>query len=132
MGSRSGFICNACGARFNVSSGGGFYFDLLHCDACGADRSIGHRELGDIHLRFVKGLPGPYAVVRSAVDRQIQREFQGEPVAREEYHTLAEATLEPCACGGRFRYDASPRCPACHSLPDQWEHDPTAPGMMYD
>ena len=66
------------------------------------------------------------------MDRRIQREYQGEPVGREEYHTLAEGTLRPCACGGRFRYDASPRCPSCHSLPEQWERDPTAPNMLYD
>lgn len=132
MGSASGFICKACGARFRISSGGGFYFDLLHCDTCGADRSIGHHELGDIHLRFVKGLPGPYAVARSEADRRIQREYPGEPIGREEYHTLAEATLELCACGGRFRYDAPPRCPDCRALPEQWTRDPRAPSVLYD
>src|SRR5256885_14499528 len=25
-----------------------------------------------------------------------------------------EPYLEPYACGGRFRHDASPRCPKCH------------------
>lgn len=132
MGSASGFICKACGARFTVSSGGGFYFDMLHCDICGASRSVGHRELGDIHLRFVKGLPGPYAVVRSKMDRQIQREYPGDPIGREEYHAAAEATLEPCACGGIFRYDAAPRCPECRSLPEQWAHDPKGRTMVYD
>ena len=132
MGSASGFICKACGARFTIRSGGGFYFDLLHCDTCGADGSVGHQELGDIHLRFVKGLPGPYAVVRSKMDRQIQREYPGEPIGRAEYHALAEATLEPCTCGGRFRYDAPPRCPECRSLPEKWDRDPKAPSMMYD
>jgi hypothetical protein len=132
MGSASGFICKACGARFTVSSGGGFYFDLVHCDTCGASRTVGHQELGDIHLRFVKGLPGPFAVSRAAMDRQIQREYPGEPIGREEYHRLAEATLQPCACGDRFRYDAPPRCPECRSQPEQWNPDPKAPGMFYD
>jgi hypothetical protein len=132
MGSRSGFICRACGARFAVSSGGGFYFDLLHCDTCGASRSVGHRELGDIHLSFVKGLPGPYAVTRSDMDRQIQRDYPGEPIDRATYHAMAEATLEPCPCGGRFSYDAPPRCPKCRALRDQWDRDPKAPTMMYD
>jgi hypothetical protein len=132
MGSASGFICKSCGARFTVSSGGGFYFDLLHCDTCGANRMVGHQDQGDIHLRFVKGLAGPYAVARAATDRKIQQEYPGEPIGRDEYHLLAESTLEPCACGGHFRYDAPPRCPDCRSLREEWDRDPTASGMMYD
>ena len=46
--------------------------------------------------------------------------------------TVAEATLDPCTCGGRFRYDAPPRCPACRSTSEQWDADPTAGGMFYD
>ena len=58
MGSASGYICRTCGARFQVRSGGGFFFDLLHCDTCGEAKSVGHQELGDIHLRFVKASRG--------------------------------------------------------------------------
>jgi hypothetical protein len=50
MGITRGYICRACGARFYASSGGGFMYDLLHCDTCGETRSVGHDELGDIHL----------------------------------------------------------------------------------
>lgn len=28
---------------------------------------------------------------------------------------LIESYLKPCSCGGRFLYDALPRCPYCHS-----------------
>jgi hypothetical protein len=133
MGSASGFICKACDAGFTIRQGGGFFFDLLHCDACGAARSVRHQDLRDIHLRFVKGLaPRPYAVARSAMDRQIQAEYAGEPIDREEYHALAEGTLEPCACGGRFRYDAPARCPSCRSTSEQWQPDPSAGAMLYD
>lgn len=132
MGSASGFICRACGARFTVRSGGGFFFDLLHCDTCGKAESVGHQDLGDIHLRFVKGLPGPYAVARMEMDRRIQREYRGEPLTRSEYHAAAEATLEPCTCGGTFRYDAEARCPRCRSTSEQWDPAPDAPTMHYD
>jgi hypothetical protein len=27
--------CKACGTLFNVSIGGGFNFDMLHCEVCG-------------------------------------------------------------------------------------------------
>ena len=132
MGSASGYICRTCGGRFQVRSGGGFYFDLLHCDTCGEVKSITHQELGDIHLGFVKGLPGPYAVVRSEMDRRIQREYQGEPLTQAEYQAAAEATIDACSCGGHFRYDAEARCPACRSTSEQWNRDPEASRMLYD
>jgi hypothetical protein len=132
MGSASGHICRACGARFTARSGGGFYFDLLHCDRCGRTATVGHQELGDIHLRFVKGLPGPYAVSRAKMDGRIQREYPGEPLSHDEYHAAAEATLDPCPCGGRFRYDAPPRCPTCGSTSEAWDADRTASRVHYD
>lgn len=133
MGQATGFICTACSARFTVREGGGFFFDLLHCDVCGATRSVRHKDLGDIHLRFVKGLaPRPYAIARSAMDWRIQAEYPGEPIGRAEYRALAEDTLEPCACGGRFRYNAPARCPSCRSTSEQWKRNPNAPGMHYD
>ena len=132
MGSSSSYICKACGRHFGVRSGGGFFFDLLHCDACGAATSVSHQELGDVHLGFVKGLPGPYALARAAMDRQIQAEYPGKPLTTDEYHAAAEATLEPCACGGHFRYDAPARCPECRSTSEQWQPDPTVGGMLYD
>ena len=132
MGSATGYICRTCEAHFTARDGGGFMFDLLHCDACGATRSVSHQELGDIHLGFVKGLPGPYAVARAAMDRRIQATYPGKSLTRDEYHAAAEATLEPCACGGRFRYDAPARCPGCRSTDDQWDADPEARTMHYD
>ena len=132
MGSASSFICRGCGAHFMARDGGGFMFDVLHCDACGATTSVSHRELGDVHLGFVKGLPGPYAVARAAMDRRIQAEYPGAPLTRGEYHAAAEATLEACECGGRFTYDAPARCPGCRSTDDQWEADPSGPTMFID
>ena len=132
MGSASSFICRTCGAHFMARDGGGFMFDLLHCDTCGATRSVSHQDLGDIHLGFVKGLPGPYAVARAAMDRRIQREYKGQPLTRDEYHAAAQATLGDCACGGRFRYDAPGRCPECRATDDQWDVDPHGSHIFYD
>lgn len=133
MGQATGFICKGCNARFAIRDGGGFFFDMLHCDACGAATSVKHRDLGEIHLRFVKGLaPRPYAIVRSAMDWRIQAEFQGEPIGRVEYRALAEATLEACSCGGRYRYDAPARCPSCRSTREQWKPNAKAPTKFYD
>jgi hypothetical protein len=132
MGSATSYICRACGMQFTASSGGGFMFDLLHCDECGATRSVSHQELGEIHLGFVRGLPGPYAVSRGPMDRRIQAEYPGEPLATADYHAAAEATLEACGCGGQFRYSAPARCPGCRSTNDEWDSDPDAATLLYD
>ena len=132
MGSSTGYICNQCGTAFRVRSGGGFFFDMLHCDRCGQAQDVSHEALGDIHLGFVKGLPGPYAVARAGMDREIKLRYQGEPLSRDEYHAAAEATLDTCACGGRFRYDAPARCPTCRSTEDSWQVDETAPHIFID
>jgi hypothetical protein len=132
MGSATRYICGRCGTHFIVQSGGGFFFDLLHCDTCGQSRSVRHADLGDVHLRFVKGLGRPYAIARAEMDRRIQAEYEGEPIDRAEYRALAEASLEACECGGTFRYDAVSRCPSCRSTSDEWEVDPRAASMLYD
>ena len=132
MGPQAGQICRRCGTRFTVCEGGGFVFDELHCDACGADTSVSHRDMGEIHLRYVKGLDRPYAIVRAELDRAIQEEHPGEPLGEAAYHAAVEATLEPCACGGRFRYGAPPRCPGCRSTAEAWDEDPSAGMVIYD
>jgi hypothetical protein len=132
MGSSTGYICKRCETHFGARSGGGFYFDELHCDQCGRTESIGHKELGDIHLRYVKGLKIPYAIARASMDRWIQANYPGEPLSQDEYQAAAEATLDPCVCGGRFKYDAPPRCPTCRSTSELWDRDPEFGGMLYD
>jgi hypothetical protein len=132
MGTAYSYICRACGERFMATDGGGFMFDLLHCDTCGATTSVSHQELGEIHLGFVKGLPGPYAVARAAMDRRIQAEYPGETLTSDEYHAAAEATVATCDCGGRFTYDAPARCPGCRSTSDQWDEDPAGGRMDID
>ena len=93
---------------------------------------MSHQDLGEIHLGYIKGLGIPYAMTRAEVDRRIQREYPGPVLAREEYQAAAEATLESCECGGRFRYDAPARCPTCRSRPEQWDQDASRGMVFYD
>ena len=132
MGTRTGQICKVCGTRFSLQQGGRFFFDMLHCDACGRSKDVGHMDLNEIHFGFIKGLDHPYAVARMKTDRHIKDKFRGEPLSRDEYHAAAEATLDMCPCGGRFRYDAPARCPGCRSTREQWVRDPKVSSVHYD
>ena len=68
MGTQTSHVCRSCGTRFSVQDGGGFFFDELHCDAC----------------------------------------------------------------GGRYRYDAPPRCPGCRSTSEMWAEDEAGESVIYD
>jgi hypothetical protein len=80
MGQTYTAICDACGSKFEVNEGGGFFFHLLHCEKCGKEKSIGFEDLGEIHLRYIKGLPGPYCMASSETDKLIQEKYQGPPL----------------------------------------------------
>jgi DNA-directed RNA polymerase subunit RPC12/RpoP len=120
MGSATGYQCQACWTRFEAEEGGGFFFDLLHCDRCGRTNSVAHSDMGDAHLAYVKGLKTPYAIARAEMDREIQRTYAGQPLTEAAYHAAVERQLPPCACGGRFTYAARPRCPHCGSTEERW------------
>lgn len=130
MGSRFSAICNACGTHFAVNDGGGFFFHLLHCDACGTERAIGFDEIGEPHLRYLKGLKVPYCMASAEHDRRVRETFPGEPMTEEEYHAAVEELCGTCDCGGHFRFDAPARCPRCHST-DRRE-DPEGSFICYD
>jgi hypothetical protein len=130
MGSATGYQCQGCGTRFEASEVGGFFFDLLHCDRCGAAQSVAHCDMGDVHLAFIKGLKTPYAVARAEMDAEIQRTYPGQPLGEAAYYALVERQLPPCPCGGRLTYAAAPRCPHCGSSQERWT--PTGEHLFYD
>ena len=130
MGSAIGVICNACGARFEASRGGGFFFELLHCDACGGTKSVPHNELGDAHALRVRGLGGSWTVATQEVDKRVQQASDLEPLTGGDFKRLVERKAGKCDCGGSFRLDAPPRCPNCRS--SDFTEDPEGGITMYD
>jgi len=99
--------------NLSPTRGGGFFFHLLHCDRCGAEKRVSLEEIGEAHIRFVKGLKVPYSSVTMEMDRKIQEEYPGEPILKQEYHEEIEEIAGMCACGGSFSMSAQPRCPEC-------------------
>ena len=130
MGNSHGVICNACGHRFEVNEGGGFFFHMLRCDKCGKERTVPFDQLGDVHLRYLKGLPGPYSVATSTFDNYVRETYPDLPIGEEEYHAFVEKTAGKHSCGGHFRMNAPARCPKCHAT--DLREDPEGPRIMYD
>jgi hypothetical protein len=130
MGTEYGAICKKCHTRFRVSEGGGFMFHLLHCDKCGKPKSLSFVEIGEPHLRYLKGLSGPYSIATQEHDKNVQETYPGEPLSEAEYNLAIEKLAGKCGCGGYFKLDAPPRCPKCKS-PD-FKKDPKGNELLYD
>lgn len=103
MGSVNTATCNDCGHTFRVSGGGGFLFYELRCEKCGASKQIRHDEV-NIEVSDAKSGMGKHD--RSEIER------------------LAGS----CRCGGRFTFDAKPRCPKCKSV----DIEVGEPTLFYD
>ncbi len=128
MGARFDVICKDCGTKYEAEMGGGFMFHDLHCDKCGKGKGVSFRDLGEIHLKYIKGLDIPYCVATGASDKYIQDNYPGEPISEDEYHRLVEKFAGKCECGGNFTFEAPPRCPNCKSK----EIESSVLIMLYD
>lgn len=115
MGHTVKIKCLDCDTTTTVDHGGGFFFHLLRCDECGKTKSVNFDEVGELHLRYLKGLPGPYCVASSEHDEYVQKHAQVEPISEDEYHIGVESLAGKCNCGGKYAFDAPPRCPKCGS-----------------
>ena len=115
MGSSIKVTCADCGTFYTSRQGGGFMFHLLHCDKCGNEKSIRFNELGEIHLKYLKGLNAPYCVATAGHDRYIRENYPGDPIDEGEYHRLVEEFAGKCECGGKYTFNAPSRCPNCRS-----------------
>ena len=129
MGSIYRATCKSCGHEFHVSEGGGMLFHILRCDRCASEKSMTFDEIGDPHLRYLKGLPGSYSTATGAHDEAARNTYQGEPISESEYRSAVEEMAGSCECGGSHRFDAPPRCAECRSL--DIEKDPE-PEILFD
>jgi hypothetical protein len=123
--------CLNCSRTFSISLGGGFFFHLLHCNKCGREKRIGFKQLGELHLRYLKGLTIPYCMVSSEHDRYVRENMPVEPISGMEYYKQVEKIVGRCwwCLGlGKFNINAPPRCPKCRSS----NFDKIVSGILYD
>lgn len=130
MGTERTVICGSCTTRFTISEGGGFTFHQLHCDRCGEESTVGFAELGEVHRRYIAGLDVPYSFATQEWDRTVQATFEGEPLEEEAYLREVERFAGRCGCGGKFSFQALPRCPDCGST--SFEEDPAGEMLCFD
>ena len=86
MGTEYQAKCRKCGRKFTVRTGGGFVFELLHCDQCGKERSITFEEIGEPYFRYARGLEeAGCAVVHSkGYDEYVRKHRPVAPLSEEE------------------------------------------------
>jgi hypothetical protein len=123
--------CQNCNKTFPIFIGGGFFFHLLHCDKCGRVKQIGFKQLGELHLRYLKGLPVPYCLASAGHDEYVRKNVPVEPITGVEYYQQVEKIVGRCwwCLGlGKFKINAPPRCPKCRSI----NIEKSVPGFLYD
>jgi len=115
MGHQISATCLDCGCTFKLIRGGGFFFHLVRCDKCGKTKTITFEDLGELHIRYLKGLPGPYCIASAEQDENVRKHALVEPISEDEYHKGIEDFTGKCRCGGQFTLTAPARCPMCRS-----------------
>lgn len=115
MGYRIKAKCRECGQSFHVDHGGGFVFHLVRCDKCGRTKQLPFDKLGELHIRYLKGLDVPYSMATEKTDAMARELPSGPPISKDEYNAGVEAAAGNCRCRGKYRMEAPPRCPKCRS-----------------
>lgn len=115
MGMRFEAKCLDCGNTFMLDDGGGWVFHLVRCNECGGTKEVYFEELGDLHLRYLKGLRAPYSTMSAEFDKYVREHAPVEPISEEEYYRGIDTVAGKCSCGGDYSLDAPPRCPKCRS-----------------
>jgi hypothetical protein len=112
--------CRQCGEKFYAIDGGGFHFELTHCNSCGAEKSVSHSEMGDIlsrRIKFCVQRMRQNSPANSNPDPLMAKYVPaaGEPLDDEQYAKEVSRLAGKCPCGGMFELNAPHRCPKCHS-----------------
>jgi hypothetical protein len=109
MGERVCAKCLDCANEFELNLGPGFFFELLRCDQCGAEKGVNYPEIVELCEGYLKRNPAEQR------PEMTQSQPPVEALANEEYYREIEEYAGKCSCGGQFMFQAPPRCPKCHS-----------------
>jgi hypothetical protein len=108
--------CLDCAHRVVLCEGGGHSFRLFRCDQCGAGKDVDSVELFRLILRYLRGIKGKNWRPSRVLQEMGFKESPGEPLTHSEYESAVDVLAGRCECGGQFRENGAPRCPACKSI----------------
>ena len=98
---------------------------MLHCDACGAAKEVGHGELGIVHARYLLSCQFPGAekmVAYYSKGLSLQQASRLRPLTAQGYHAAVNRQAGRCVCGGAFKLNAPARCPKCRARWSPHDH----------
>ncbi|MCY1636592.1 hypothetical protein [Marinifilum sp. D737] len=93
MGAINNAICKKCNSTFHIRRGGGFLFHLLNCNKCGDEKEVVFTDIMELREKYL-------------IEKKI---------LEKEYDRKVEEIMPICSCGGKFTFEAKPRCPYCNS-----------------
>ena len=101
-------ICNECDHKFAIRIGPTDLAWFLHCEKCGAERSI-QRDIAE-EITESKLTDEDW---ESILNQELTQE---ERAAIEKSNAVIENKAGQRSCGGRYTLNAPPRCPRCGSV----------------
>jgi hypothetical protein len=128
MGCSYEAICRNCGHRFPANEGGGYGFQLLHCDACGRQETISTEEYGEVYRRYFEGVSVPDGEPPAEYYQWGREHRQDQPITDEGYPQILEGIsmeldqIESIDLGG-FSRDLLAEDSAT-PVQDQWVDEP--------
>ena len=123
--------CDDCGERFMLYGGHARWSYRLRCEKCGEVHAVDKDDpiCGDRRTSLLKHEPMPTTISLDEIRKMLKSDglqlgqYSADDVR---WQHDVEAALPVCACGGRYSFDARPRCPQCSSteltsVPNGWE-----------
>ena len=127
MGYMTETKCNDCGEVFDESYGGGFNWDQLRCTNCGKTKDVHHFETPELWEKFIRTLDFLRDIQIDNQSKELDYLFD---LLIAERQRRVEEFAGKCDCGGKYTFDAPPRCPKCGSTNVKEEEN--GPTLCYD
>jgi hypothetical protein len=114
MGHYSKAQCHDCGEVYEEHIGGSFTSQGLKCDKCGKTMEIHCHDIPELSIQLL-GYEDYCAVARILPDKNSRDRKKLKRISLEEFNRGVEEFAGKCDCGGKYTFDAPPRCPKCCS-----------------
>jgi len=90
---------------------------------CGKTKSIPFDDLGELDLRYLKSVEGPYSAQAETATRIPENISPVSRYLEQRITKAVEKVAGQLQVPWKFTFDAPPRCRKCHSTNDYWWGD---------